>query len=271
LNKDPSREDFRVPDLQPLPGFTVERLENRKRLLADVDMYRRDLDRELNIRQLYASREQAFTVVTSAATREAFDLSKEPAKLRERYSLPQSSRSLPGQHFGVSMLLARRLVETGVRFVQVNLGGLNHWDFHDAEDRYLKERIPSFDIGFSALLNDLHQRGLLDDTLVVCTGEMGRNPRLGAPTAGGTPGVPDGRNHWQWCWTVLFAGAGVRGGTAVGASDEVGGYPDGRAYYPSDLGATVYHTLGIPPEAEVKDLEDRPIVVNEGEVISDLF
>ncbi len=271
LEQDPSKPDFRVPDLQPLPGFTLERLESRKRLLENVDTYRRDLDRELNIRQLGASRERAFTVATSAATRDAFDLAKEPAKLRERYSLPDTAKDLPGQHFGPSMLLARRLVEAGVRFVQVNLGYENYWDFHQAEDKLMKERMPAFDLGFSAMLEDLHQRGLLDETLVICTGEMGRNPRLGAPTAGGTPGVPDGRNHWQWCWTVLFAGAGVRGGTAVGASDEIGGHPDGRAYYPSDLGATVYHTLGIPPRAEVRDLEDRPIVVNEGEVISDLF
>ena len=100
---------------------------------------------------------------------------------------------------------------------------------------------------------------------------MGRNPRLGAPTAGGTPGVPDGRNHWQWCWTALLAGAGVRGGTAVGESDAWSAYPATEAYSPADLGATVYHALGIPPAAELKDLQDRPVRVNEGTPIATLF
>lgn len=102
-------------------------------------------------------------------------------------------------------------------------------------------------------------------------GEMGRNPRLGAPTAGGTPGIPDGRNHWPWCWTAVFAGAGVRGGTVVGKSDEVAGHPDSEAYYPSAIGATVYRALGINPRTEVHDLEGWPMGVNEGEIIEKLF
>src|SRR6185503_10718632 len=117
------------------------------------------------------------------------------------------------------------------------------------------------DRGFSALIEDLHQRGLLEETLVLCLGEMGRNPRLGAPTAGGTPGIPDGRNHWQWCWTAVLAGGGVRGGAIVGQSDEWAGHPDGEAFFPSDLGATVYSALGINPRSVVHDLEDRPMIV----------
>lgn len=262
IEQDPNAPGFRVPDLMPLPGFGVERLGNRRRLLEAVDRYRSDLDRELSVRQLGASLERAFTVATSAATRDAFDVGQESTALRDRY----------GRHtFGQSMLLARRLVERGVRFVQVNLGGENYWDFHAGEDTALREKIPPFDQGFSALLEDLHARGLLSETLVLCTGEMGRNPRLGAPTAGGTPGIPDGRNHWQWCWTALFAGAGVRGGTAVGESDAWAGYPNGDAYTPSAVGATVYSALGIDPRAEARDLLDRPMAINEGEAIAGLF
>lgn len=262
IEQDPSRPDFRVPDLTPLPALGVERVSGRRRLLDAVDRYRRDLDQELPARLLSAASERAFTVLTSDRTRDAFDLAREPEPLRERY----------GRHmFGQSLLLARRLVEHGVRFVQVNLGGENHWDFHEIEDRRLGERIPPFDEGFSALLEDLHQRGLLEETLVVCTGEMGRNPRLGAPTAGGTPGVPDGRNHWQWCWTVLLAGAGMIRGAVVGQSDRWSGYPDSEAYTPSDLAATVYTALGIDPRTVLRDLQDRPLQVNDGMPIRPLF
>jgi Protein of unknown function (DUF1501) len=259
---DPSRPDFRVPDLMPLPGMAVERLGSRQRLLAAVDRARRDLDRDLAVRQLNYTQELAFTVATSAAARAAFDLAQEPPALRDRY----------GMHpFGQSLLLARRLVEAGVTFVQANMGGMNSWDAHQDEDGYLKRLMPPFDQGFSALLEDLHQRGLLDETLILCTGEMGRNPRLGAPTAGGTPGIPDGRNHWQWCWTAVFAGGGTRGGIAVGQSDACAAYPDDDACSPADLGATVYAALGLDPRAELPDLEGRPRVVNEGRVIEKLF
>jgi hypothetical protein len=262
IEQDPNAEGFHVPDLMPLPGFTVERLGGRQRLLASVDRARRDLDQSLSTRQLSDAHHRAFQVATSSATRHAFDLSREPATLRDRY----------GRHmFGQSLLLSRRLVESGVRFVQVNLGGENHWDFHEKEDERLAERIPPFDQGFSALLEDLSDRGLLAETLVLCLGEMGRNPRLGQPTAGGTPGVPDGRNHWQWCWTALFAGAGVRGGTAVGESDEWAGFPNSETYTPADLGATVYAAMGIDPRTELHDVQGRPMVINDGEVIGKLF
>ena len=230
----------------PLVGMTVERLGSRQRLLAAVDRARRDLDRELAIRQLVDTQERAFTVATSAATRAAFDLAQEPAAVRNRY----------GMHpFGQSLLLARRLAEAGVRFVQANMGGMNGWDMHQDEDGYLKRLMPPFDQGFSALVEDLHQRGQLAETLVLCLGEMGRNPRLGAPTAGGTPGIPDGRNHWQWCWTAVLAGGGTRGGLAVGQSDAHAAYPDGEAYSPADLGATVYAAMGIDPRSQLTDLE----------------
>jgi hypothetical protein len=264
VEADPNAPGFRVPDLAPLPGLTVDRLAHRQALLAAVDGARRDLDEDLGIRQLADVQRHAFTVTTSAATRRAFDLTQEPAALRERY----------GRHtWGQSLLLARRLAQAGVTFVQVNLGGLNAWDYHQQEDQSMDRMMPPFDQAFSAFLEDLHQQGLLADTLVICTSEMGRNPVLGKAVTGAAMNAaePDGRNHWQWVWSGVFAGAGVRGGTVVGESDAWAGYPDGDGYMPADLGATVYHALGIDPRTEVVDLLGRPQVINAGRVIERLF
>jgi hypothetical protein len=264
VTEDPASPKYHVPDLMPLPGMSVERLGNRRRLLNQVDELRRDLDGDLGIRQLGDVQQKAFMVTTSAQTRDAFDLAKETEKQRDRY----------GRHtFGQSLLLGRRLAEAGVHFVQVNLGSMNSWDSHSEEDKNLKQLTPPFDQGFSALIEDLNERGMLDETLVLCLSEMGRNPVLGKTVTGAAVNAAtmNGRNHWQWCWSCLVAGAGVRGGTAVGQSDEWAGNPDGEGYYPADLGATVYAALGIDPRTEVHDLEGRPLAINDGEVISKLF
>ncbi|MFN3653649.1 MAG: DUF1501 domain-containing protein [Armatimonadota bacterium] len=264
IEGDPNAEGFRVPDLVPMAGFTVDRLDSRKRLLEQVEGHRRDLDADLSIRQLSDVQQRAFTVVTSAETRRAFDLASEPQKLRERY----------GRHtFGQSLLLGRRLAEAGVKYVQVNLGNLNAWDYHSREDALMDTMMPQFDQAFSGFVGDLHERGLLDDTLVICTSEMGRNPVLGKAVTGAAMNAaePDGRNHWQWVWSGVFAGAGVRGGTVVGESDEWAGHPVTKGYMPCDLTATVYHSLGIDPRTEVIDLQDRPMAVNQGEPIRELF
>jgi hypothetical protein len=264
INQDPNEPAFSVPDLTPLPGFGVERIGNRQRLLSAVDALRRDLDRDLAVQQLGNSQERAFQVATSPETRHAFDVSQEPGALRDRY----------GRHtFGQSLLLARRLIEAGVPFVQANMGYMNNWDAHRGEDAYLQRLMPPFDQAYSALIDDLAQRGLLSETLVLCMGEMGRNPVLGKPVTGADANAaePDGRNHWQWCWSAVFAGGGVRGGTAVGQSDAWAGTPDGEAYTPSDIGATLYTAMGIDPRAEVRDLQDRPMVINNGRVIDKLY
>lgn len=262
---DPSKPDYRVPDLLPLPGFTVDRLSNRQRLLSQVDGYRRDLEQDLGARQLSDSQERAFTVATSAATRRAFDLSQEPEKLRDRY----------GRHiWGQSLLLGRRLAQAGVKFVQVNLGDhVNYWDYHSLEDKSMDSHCPPFDKAFSAFLEDLHQQGMLEETLVLCLSEMGRNPVLGKSVAGAAANAatPDGRNHWQWCWTGLFAGAGIRGGIAVGESDDWAGYVKSEPCFPSNIGATVFHCMGISPNAEVRDVENRPIYLNDAEPVHKLF
>ena len=157
IERDPNDPKFAVPDLSPVAGMTVDRLRNRQQLLTDVDAYRKDLDRNLEARQLTDAQQKAFTLTTSPDVRKAFDLAQEPAALRDRY----------GRHtWGQSLLLARRLVQSGVTFVQANMGGLNHWDYHDKENDGLKRDLPRFDQAFSALIEDLHQTGMLDETLV---------------------------------------------------------------------------------------------------------
>lgn len=262
---DPNKPDYRVPDLLPLPGFTVDRLSNRQKLLGSIDNYRRDLETDLGARQLSDTQTRAFTIATSAETRRAFDLSLEPAALRDKY----------GRHtWGQSLLLGRRLVQAGVKFVQVNLGDhVNYWDYHDSEDKLMDAHCPPFDKAFSAFMEDMHQQGLLEETLVLCLSEMGRNPVLGKPVFGAAANAatPNGRNHWQWCWSGVFAGAGIRGGTSVGESDDWAGYVKSEPCFPSNIGATLFHAMGIPSHAEVRDIEDRPVFVNDGERVEKLY
>jgi hypothetical protein len=262
---DPNLPDFHVPDLLPVPGFTLDRLNRRQQLLDQLDQTRSHLDDFLIARQLTDSQQRAFAVTLSSETRNAFELSREPEPLRDRY----------GRHtWGQSMLLARRLVQHGVKFVQVNLGDhVNYWDYHDREDHHMDNHCPPFDRAFSALLEDLHDQGMLDETLVLCLSEMGRNPVLGKipPGAPDSVAAKDGRNHWHWCWTGVFAGAGIRGGSVVGESDEWAGHVESDPHRPSDISATVFHLLGINPRTEVHDLEDRPIVISEGQVIEKLL
>lgn len=264
LEGDPNSPSFRVPDLMPLAGMTVDRIANRRQLLAEVDQHRRDLERDPSIGKLDAVNQRAFEITTSSRTREAFDLTKEPDALRDRY----------GRHlYGQTLLLSRRLIENGVRFVQANMGPMNSWDWHNDEDNYIARQLPPWDQAFSVLLEDLEARGLLQETLVLAMSEMGRNPILGRAVTGAAANAanPSGRNHWQYCWSMALAGGGVRGGTVVGQSDELAGYPDGEAFYPNDVAATVYSALGIDPRAEVVDMEGRPLVINDGTPIARLF
>ena len=264
LSGDPNSPTFRVPDLMPMAGMTVDRIANRRQLLMEVDQHRRDLERDPVIGKLDAVNQRAFEITTSSQTREAFDLAKEPDAVRDRY----------GRHlYGQTLLLSRRLIENGVRFVQANMGPMNSWDWHNDEDNYIARQLPPWDQAFSVLLEDLESRGLLKDTLVLAMSEMGRNPILGRSVTGAAANAanPGGRNHWQNCWSMALAGGGVRGGTVVGQSDEVAGFPDGEAFYPNDIGATVYHALGIDPRSEVIDMEGRPLIINDGTPVVRLF
>jgi uncharacterized protein (DUF1501 family) len=233
-----------------------------------VDGYRRDLDRQLSIRQLSDTQDRAFGIATSSATRAAFDLEKEPAKVRERYG---------NNPHGQSVLQARRLIERGVPLVTVfwpNDGIKNvsvYWDTHSRNFIDLKQRLmPVADQAFSALLDDLGDRGMLDETLVIWTGEFGRTPRVGQRNSDAGAGR-DGRDHWPGCFTSVLAGGGVRGGMVYGSSDKHAAYPASDPVAPADLIATAYHLLGVPEEQTVPDTAGRPMFVRTGKLLPQLL
>jgi uncharacterized protein (DUF1501 family) len=225
-----------------------------------------------SVAETYALNEyydKAYDLILSQRARNAFDLAQEPDEMRDRY----------GQHtFGQSVLLARRLIEAGTRFVQVNWPSVANgdpfttaWDTHAANFGPLKDlHCPKLDQTLSALLEDLHQRGLLDETLVLTIGEFGRSPKLGVSTSGNS-NAPDGRDHWPYCYTGLIAGAGVRGGQVYGKSDATGSTPLENPVHPTDILATVYHTLGIDPHTEVMNHLDQPRELVKGDPILGLF
>jgi len=247
VGSDPARPGFKVQDLDFFTNVTADRMQRRRRYLAQLEQFRRQVESTDEASQ-DPQFEQAYRLVTSSSAREAFALEQEPQKVRSRYG-PKT--------VGQSCLLARRLVERGVPFVTVNQRG---WDTHDNLYTRLKEGytgarvpvglIPSLDIALSALVEDLEQRGLLEETLVIVMGEFGRTPKLN--TLGG-------RDHWPRVFSVMMCGGGIRGGTIVGASDSVGESPADRPVTPSDLACTVYHLLGIDPAAMLHTPDGRPV------------
>lgn len=257
IKSDPSRKEFRVEEVNLPPGIAVERLADRRSLLNSLGKISDSLE-AVGSQGLDEQRRQAYSMLLSRKVAKAFDIHDEPDSMRDRY----------GRHmFGQSLLLARRLVEAGVPIVQANMGRVQNWDSHqDIFRRLSKDLLPPLDQGVATLLEDLDSRGLLDETLVILTGEFGRNPKIG--TEGG---VNPGRDHWSPCFTSVFAGGGVKGGQYIGASDKNGAYPATRPIHPNDFGATVYQALGIPSELEVRDKFDRPIQVVKGEPIPWLF
>jgi hypothetical protein len=253
ITQDPSR-----PGFQPFPtveGTVAERLRRRRGLLVEIDRHQHALAQAAGVRTLDTFHARAFDLITSPRARQAFDLARESQQLRDRYG-----RSA----FGQGLLLARRLVEAGVRLVTVNWARDDaFWDTHADNFRKLKrDLLPPFDLGFSALLEDLHQRGLLEDTLVICLGEFGRTPRINGQA---------GRDHWAACNTVVLAGGGIRGGQVHGASDRLGAYPATSPVSPEDLAATIYHALGIDPHTTVQDQENRPLSLSLGVPLVTLF
>jgi uncharacterized protein (DUF1501 family) len=259
LTRDPNAADFRVDNMSLPPGMEVGRLEDRRLLLDQFNEQQKQFAGLAECRRLSDQQQLAFSVLTSGKIAHAFALDREPAAVRDRY----------GRHpFGQSLLLARRLVEAGVPVVQANMGRVQNWDSHSNIFSTLKNRLlPPLDQGVSALLDDLDARGLLDETLVLMLGEFGRKPKLS--TQGTAREV--GRDHWAPCFFGLFAGAGVRGGQVIGKSDKIGAYPTTNPYAPDDVGATVYHVLGVDPAAEVRDRQNRPVQLNRGAVIESLF
>jgi hypothetical protein len=263
VKQDPSRPGFGFDGLTLPAGLSVERLGRRKSLLDHMSASRDQIGalaakaKDPFIDQV----DRAYALLLSGKVARAFDLGEEDPRLRDRY----------GRHmYGQSLLLARRLVEVGVPIVQVNMGRVQTWDTHSANFKSLKDRLlPPTDQGVAALLDDLEARGLLDETLVIVTGEFGRTPRIGKST--GNANSRDGRDHWSAVFSAVFAGAGVRGGQMIGQSDKMGAYPASRPYRPADLAATVYRSLGIDPDTELRDRLDRPIRLCTGEPITPLF
>jgi hypothetical protein len=260
--------EFRAPSLTLSGDVTAARLSDRLSMRRALDAARVEFEAHPDFDRL---RDRAATLLGGAGTLAAFDLGAEPVRLRERYGQTVN---------GMSLLLARRLVEAGVPFVTVfwmedertdakcKSGG--GWDTHGNNFHCLKENLlPGFDRGFSALVGDLHDRGLLDSTLLFVTSEMGRKPKIGDPRSGGTTGA--GRDHWTHCLSVLLAGGGIRGGQTYGASDKRAEYPADRRVTPADVAKTVYHAMGIT-DLEARDREGRPYnLLADGEPILDLF
>jgi hypothetical protein len=249
LMADPSKPDFKVPDLLPPAKIGDARLERRRKLRSIVDETVKNFEASDNARLLDSNFEAAFRMMTSSQARAAFDLSGEPQSVRERYGL---------NRFGQCCLLARRLIEAGVRFVTLNtfLTVFDEitWDIHGSKPFTSIEGMrnivaPMYDQAYGALLEDLTQRGMLANTLVCNLAEFGRTPRVNP--AGG-------RDHWPQCWTVYFAGGGIQGGRVVGRSDRIGGVPAERPVEPAEIVATVYRSLGLNLETTLPGPQGRP-------------
>src|SRR5689334_5329750 len=264
LNADPSKKDFKVPDLLPPAEIGEARLQRRRELREVVDSVVKDFEASPSAQLMDANFQSAYRLMTSTKARKAFDLTKEPEKVRERYGMTR---------FGQSCLLARRLVEAGVRFVTINtfitVFDEITWDIHGSKPftsiAGMKDIVaPMYDQGYTALLEDLFQRGLLDSTMVACLSEFGRTPKINP--AGG-------RDHWPQCWTIYFAGGGVKGGRVVGKSDDIGAYPAERPVKPSEVVATIYHGLGLDLHTELPGPNGRPFpLVDFGtQPITELF
>ena len=278
---DPSVPGFRAPGLTLPDDVTHSRLEGRRTLLQLLDQSASGGLREHpSLADLDSHKQKAFSLLASSKTRDAFDLSREPASVRERYGLPDRSdrskraRNFGGlPHFGQSLLLTRRLIEAGVRFVTVVAGRRRDsaWDGHLRHFPILrKSLLPYFDRGFSALLEDMSDRGLLSETLVVAMGEFGRTPKIGQKTES-VIDMPGGRDHWGHCFTVLMTGAGIRRGTVYGSSDNHAAFPATKPVSPEDIAATIYYALGIDPETQITDPIGQPHKVALGRPITEVF
>jgi hypothetical protein len=256
VEQDPNAPDFGVPTLTLPADVTLDRLEHRQSLLALIEAQQRGLAALESGRHMTACQRRAFRSLGVDALRGPFELTREVPKTRERYG-----RNIAGQ----SVLLARRLVEAGVRFVNVNIGSQEnewYWDDHKQVFSGHKKRLMAFDRAFSALIEDLETRGLLDSTLVITLGEFGRTPKVNKDA---------GRDHWPDCYCAVLAGGGVKAGQYYGASDRVGAYPVTDPVGPADLAATLFWRFGIDPASEVVDGTGRPYQLAEGTPLRELF
>lgn len=251
LEGNPAAKEYRPLSLAPVEGLSVERLSSRLGLLGELDSAARLLERDL-VKQYDGLRQSAFDLLVDGAVRKALDLSQESAATRDRYGRTK---------FGQSLLLARRLIEAGVQYVAYNSFN-QEWDTHGNLTARYKQIVPPMDQAFAALVGDLGERGLLDDTLVVNTGEFGRTPTINKD---------NGRDHWPNVYTTVLAGGGTRGGYVHGASDNKGSEVLEHPISPADILATMWRHLGVPPETELRDRLNRPLRLTEGRVLTELL
>jgi uncharacterized protein (DUF1501 family) len=255
LENDPALK-FQAPNLSLPQGLTSRQILDRTRLLATLERQRAELDTGAAVEALDGYRQAAVSLLTSSSVQQAFDVHNVDSATQQRYGR---------NAFGWSLLMARQLVEQGVSLVQVNLGNNESWDTHQNNFPMMRDcLLPPTDRAVSALLNDLAERGLLETTLVVMCGEMGRTPKINGGI--GKSKIP-GRDHWGAVQSVLIAGGGVPGGVVVGASDEKGAFPADAPQRPENLAATIYNALGIPPAGAWNDEFGRPHRVYHGEPI----
>lgn len=255
ITDDPNKPDFRVDQLSLPVDVPLARVADRRALLSGLVARARLAESEAAVRGMASYQQKALDLLTAPETARAFDIQSEPSEVRDRYGRTT---------YGQSVLLARRLVEAGVRFVTVYYSpGIGGWDTHTNNFPTLRDsRLPITDQTVSALLEDLDARGLLDETMVVWTGEFGRTPRINRDA---------GRDHWPQCYTILMAGGGLKRGYIHGASDDSGAYPKDSPCTPDDIAATMFHCLGIDPATELRDQLDRPIPVSYGRPIEPLL
>lgn len=260
LTDDPNADNFSVQVFDTADHVTPTRLDDRKHLLRSLDRFQAAEERRLQFaREHDRFQEQALSLSTSRRAKDAFNLAKEPDVIRDAYG-----RNSVGQ----GMLLARRLVEAGVRFVTIQGyvdTGIYAWDHHWGIFPHLDQQLPFYDTSYAALLNDLDDRGMLDTTLVITAGEFGRTPKLNQNKRG------PGRDHWGECFSLTMGGGGVKTGMALGASDKYGAVPTERPVSIADFAATVYHALGLNPKADFVAQGRRMTMLPEGSVIKELI
>jgi len=251
LGGDPASKGFAVRDLNMTNGLTPERFDRRRNMLNTVDDHFRTLEKSDALTAMDSFYQSAYALVSSKEAREAFDLAAEKESVRNDYGLNEA---------GQRMLMARRLVGAGVRFVSLTFGG---WDHHANIARSLETQLPKFDQAYAALIRDLDQRGMLDSTLVMVTSEFGRTPKINKDA---------GRDHWPRVFSVAFAGGGFKRGLVYGSSDPTGSEPDQDPLTVENMAATVFNQLGIKPEKKLMAPGNRPIdIVRDGSVVSELL
>jgi hypothetical protein len=251
LNADPAQAGYRVQDLSFPAGVDNKRFEARKSMLETVNDHFSSVSKDDRLSSSDSFYQKAYSLIGSDTAKAAFDIEKEPAALRDTYG-----RNAAGQRF----LLARRLVEAGTRFVTVTYGG---WDMHDNISSGMKSQLPNFDRAYAALINDLNDRGMLDETLVLVTSEFGRTPKINATA---------GRDHWPSVYSIALAGGGVKRGYVHGASDAQGAQPDSDPLTVENLSATIYSLLGIDPDKRLITSDGRPVsIVYNGHVEKELL